>query len=105
MSSDVDQRLRPRVSGIATRVFDNATYVHAPDTATTIVLCSTTEGAFVVGPRDTARYCTARTGERTVVRLTPGRAQAVLDVPVGRPAGWCRWASCGRGPTCWSPPR
>ncbi|MFD7657124.1 helix-turn-helix domain-containing protein [Actinosynnema sp. NPDC059797] len=78
----MDERLRPWVTGIATRTFADDTYVHAPDTATTIVLCSASEGAHVVGPRDTARYYTAREARRTAVRLTPGRAQALLDVRV-----------------------
>ncbi|MFE2750829.1 helix-turn-helix domain-containing protein [Actinosynnema sp. NPDC059335] len=82
MSSDVEQRLRPWVEGIGSQSFEGRTYVHAPDTATTLVLCTASEGAYVVGPRDRARYTAGRRARRVVVRLTPGRAQAVLDVPV-----------------------
>ncbi len=74
--------MRRWVSGIAVQSFEGEKYVHAPDTATTLVLCTASEGAFVVGPRDRARYTTGQEGRRTIVRLTPGRAQAVLDVPV-----------------------
>ncbi|WP_202919121.1 helix-turn-helix domain-containing protein [Saccharothrix deserti] len=78
----MEERLRRWVSGIAVQSFEGEKYVHAPDTATTLVLCTASEGAFVVGPRDRARYTTGQEGRRTIVRLTPGRAQAVLDVPV-----------------------
>ena len=74
--------MRPWVAGIGTQSFEGRTYVHAPDTATTLVLCTASEGAFVIGPRARARYSTGSAARRTVVRLTPGRAQAVLDVPV-----------------------
>ncbi|MFI9010086.1 helix-turn-helix domain-containing protein [Actinosynnema sp. NPDC053489] len=87
MSSDVEQRLRPWVAGIGTQRFEGGRFVHAPDTATTLVLCTASEGAFVVGPRDRARYTAGQRARRTVVRLTPGRAQAVLDVPVDELAG------------------
>ncbi|MFC5060065.1 AraC family transcriptional regulator [Saccharothrix xinjiangensis] len=101
----MDERLRPWVTGIASRTFADDTYVQAPDTATTIVLCSASEGMHVVGPRDTARYYAARGGtgaRRTAVRLTPGRAQALLDVPVDElvdrvvPLGEL-WAGVGGG--------
>ncbi|MEU4739784.1 AraC family transcriptional regulator [Actinosynnema sp. NPDC023658] len=78
----VEERLRPWVAGIGTQSFTETTYVHAPDTATSLVVCTESEGAFVVGPRARARYGVGRQAQRTVVRLTPGRAQAVLDVPV-----------------------
>lgn len=78
----MDELLRPWVSGIRIQAIDGATNVHAPDTATTLVLCSASEGAFVFGPRARARYYTGRSARRTVVRLTPGRAQALLGVPV-----------------------
>ncbi|MCE6997989.1 AraC family transcriptional regulator [Saccharothrix sp. S26] len=80
----MEAQLRPWVAGIGVQRFEGETFVHAPDTATTLVLCTASEGAYVVGPRDRARYTTTTGGgaRRTVVRLTPGRAQAVLDVPV-----------------------
>ncbi len=83
----VDQRLRPWVSAIAHQRLDAVTHVHAPDTATTLVLCSASEGAFVIGPRDRARYHAGPPARRTVVRLAPGRAQAVLGVPADELAG------------------
>jgi AraC-like DNA-binding protein len=79
---DVEEPLRPWVDAIAVQSIVGGKFVHAPDTATTLVLCSASEGAHVVGPRARARYITGREARRTVVRLTPGRAQAVLDVPV-----------------------
>ena len=78
----MEQRLRPWVAGIGVQSFEGGTFVHAPDTATTLVLCTASEGAYVIGPRDRARYVSGSRAMRTVVRLTPGRAQAVLDVPV-----------------------
>ena len=84
----VEERLRPWVAGIGTQSFRGEKVVHAPDAATTLVVCTASGGAFAVGPRDRARYATGRDGaRRTVVRLTPGRAQAVLDVPVDELAG------------------
>ncbi|MER5264111.1 helix-turn-helix domain-containing protein [Actinosynnema sp. NPDC002837] len=80
--------MRPWVAGIGMQSFGGGKFVHAPDTATTLVVCTASAGAFVVGPRDRASYVTGREGaRRTVVRLTPGRAQAVLDVPVDELAG------------------
>ncbi|WP_367135608.1 helix-turn-helix domain-containing protein [Saccharothrix sp. HUAS TT1] len=79
---DVEERLRPWVTAIGTQSFTGERFVHAPDAATTLVVCTASEGAFVVGPRDRARYTTGPAARRTVVRLAPGRAQAVLDVPV-----------------------
>ncbi len=84
---DVEQRLRPWVSAIGSQSFEGDTYVLEPDTATTLVMCTESKGAVVVGPQDRARYYRWRSAERTVVRLTPGRAQAVLDVPVDALAG------------------
>lgn len=78
----MEEGLRPWVAGIGTQSFDGDTHVHAPDAATTLVLCTASEGAYVIGPRARARYSAGRRARRTVVRLTPGRAQAVLDVPV-----------------------
>ncbi|QQQ75546.1 helix-turn-helix transcriptional regulator [Saccharothrix sp. 6-C] len=84
----MEERLRPWVAGIGTQSFGGGKFVHAPDTATTLVVCTASSGAFVVGPRDRARYTTGREdARRTVVRLTPGRAQAVLDVPVDELVG------------------
>ncbi|MFJ6672022.1 helix-turn-helix domain-containing protein [Actinosynnema sp. NPDC091369] len=79
----MEERLRPWVAGIGVQSFEaGGTVVHAPDTATTLVLCTASEGAYVVGPRDRARYRVGGDAWRTVVRLAPGRAQAVLDVSV-----------------------
>ncbi|WP_156077123.1 helix-turn-helix domain-containing protein [Saccharothrix sp. NRRL B-16314] len=83
----MEQRLRPWVSAIGSQSFEGDTYVLEPDTATTLVMCTESKGAVVVGPQDRARYYRWRSAERTVVRLTPGRAQAVLDVPVDALAG------------------
>lgn len=84
---DVEQRLRPWVSAIGSQSSKGDTYVLEPDAATTLVMCAESKGAVVVGPRDRARYYRWPSAERTVVRLTPGRAQAVLDVPVDELAG------------------
>ncbi|OKI36953.1 hypothetical protein A6A25_20740 [Saccharothrix sp. CB00851] len=83
----VERGLRPWVSTIGSQSFEGDTYVLEPDPAATLVVCSRTKGAVVVGPRDRARYYAWRSAWRTVVRLTPGRAQAVLDVPVDELAG------------------
>ncbi|NUT53083.1 MAG: AraC family transcriptional regulator [Saccharothrix sp.] len=83
----MDERLRPWVTAIATQSLDGDRHVHAPDTATTLVLCTASAGAYVVGPRDRAAYFTGARARRTVVRLTPGRAQAVLRVPVDELVG------------------
>jgi AraC-like DNA-binding protein len=84
---DVNQLLRPWVSAMGSRLYEGDMYVLEPDTATSLVMCTETKGAMVVGPQDRARYYNWRTARRTVVRLTPGRAQAVLDVPVDELAG------------------
>ncbi|CCH34657.1 helix-turn-helix transcriptional regulator [Actinosynnema sp. NPDC047251] len=51
-----------------------------PDGATSLVLCSASEEAFVVGPRTRGTYFDTVPAHRLKVRLRPGRARALLGV-------------------------
>ncbi|MEU4801744.1 helix-turn-helix transcriptional regulator [Actinosynnema sp. NPDC023587] len=51
-----------------------------PDGATSLVLCSVTQEAFVVGPRTRGTYFETIPAHRLKVRLRPGRAQTLLGV-------------------------
>ncbi|MEU5696433.1 helix-turn-helix transcriptional regulator [Actinosynnema sp. NPDC020468] len=81
----MDTRLRPWVSTIGTETSRNDHLVHEPDTATAVVFCAGAAEPHVTGPRARAGYYRG-TGTRTVIRLTPGRAQSLLGAPVDAPA-------------------
>lgn len=71
------------VSDIAVERFGRTgTLAHGPDPATTLVFCSRSEEAYVLGPRTRGRYFAGVEAHRLRVRLRPGMARAVLGVGV-----------------------
>ncbi|MFI9815424.1 helix-turn-helix domain-containing protein [Saccharothrix variisporea] len=71
------------VADIAVERFGaGGTQAHGPDPATTLVFCSRSEEAFVLGPRTRGRYFAGVDAHRLLVRLRPGLARAVLGVGV-----------------------